>query len=376
MKVALIGPTYPFRGGISHYTTLLYAHLQRRYQTLFLTFSRKYPKFIFPGNTSHDSSDMQLSETEAIPIIDWASPFSWFKTGLLVARWSPDMVIFPWWMWGWAIPFYIIGRVVSLKNSATILYICHNVIEHETSFWKKLLSRLALSIGGAFIVHSGQDYEDLKRIFPNARIEVAFHPTYEAFKHSTLTKKEARKKLGLGVKFKKVVLFFGIVRPYKGLIYLIEALPMIAAQIPDLCLVIAGEFWESKKAYLQRIAELQIEDNVRIFDQYVPNEDVATYFLAADLVVPPYISGTGSGIVQIAFGFDKPVIASSVGCLSEVVNHGKTGYVVNAADTDAIVDAVISFYEHNQEEIFAKNIRNGRARFSWDKMVDKIASVC
>jgi glycosyltransferase involved in cell wall biosynthesis len=318
---------------------------------------------------------MMLSETEAITIIDWANPFSWLKAGVLIARWSPDIVIFPWWMWGWAIPFYIIGKVVISKSTAEILYICHNVIEHESSFWKKLLSRLALSIGGAFIVHSGQDYENLRRIFPNARMEVAFHPTYEVFKHSTLTKREARTKLGLDAQFKKVVLFFGVIRPYKGLMYLLEALPKIIEQMPDLYVIIAGEFWESKETYLQRLGESEIENNVKIIDEYVPNEEVATYFSSTDVVVLPYVSGTGSGIAQIAFGFNKPVIATRVGCLPEVVEDGKTVLLVEPKNPAEITDAVISFYKHDMGHRMASNIRRSRRRFSWSNMVSSIEEV-
>jgi glycosyltransferase involved in cell wall biosynthesis len=376
MRVALIGPTYPFRGGISHYTTLLYAHLRRRHKMLFCTFNRPYPKSIFPGDPSPDSSHMQLSEIEAIPIVDWANPFSWFKAGLLIAQWSPDLVVLPWWMWGWAIPFYVIGKIISLKTNAKILYICHNIIEHEAAFWKNVLSKLALSIGEAFIVHSQEDSENLRRIYSNARIKVNVHPTYEVFNQNIMTKQEARKKLSIDARFKKIILFFGIIRRYKGLTYLIEAMPRIITEMPDTCLLIVGEFWENKDVYLQYIEEMRIGDNVMVIDGYVPNEDVATYFSAADIVVLPYVSGTGSGIVQIAFGFDKPVIATSVGCLPEVVIHGKTGYIIDAMNGDAIADAVVSFYEHGEEETFVKNIKEERMRFSWDRMVETIESFC
>ena len=375
MKIALVGPTYPFRGGISHYTTLLHAHLNKKHRTEFYTFSRPYPKLLFPGDASHDSSRMQLSDTEAIPIVDWANPFSWFKTGFLIARWLPDVVIFPWWMWGWAIPFWVIGRIVSLRENTKILFICHNVIEHETAFWKRVLSKLALSVGDNFIVHSQEDYENLKRIFPDAEVALNVHPTYEVFKQSDMTKENAREILRIGTKFKKTLLFFGIIRSYKGLTYLIDAMPIIISKIPDICLLVVGEFWENKQEYLQRINELQIDGNVKVIDEYVPNEDVAVYFSAADVVVLPYASGTGSGIVQIAFGFHKPVIATAVGGLPDVVVDGKTGYLVKPRNSEEIADAVISFYRYKMEPKMIRNIMLNKDKFSWSRMVSTIESV-
>ena len=137
MKIALIGPTYPFRGGISHYTTLLNSHLQKKHQVQFYTFSRPYPKLLYPGNASPDQSTMRFSNKNTISIIDWANPFSWIKTGLLIIRWSPQIIIFPWWMWGWAIPFWVIAKIASLRNKVKTLFICHNIIEHEAAFLEK-----------------------------------------------------------------------------------------------------------------------------------------------------------------------------------------------------------------------------------------------
>lgn len=375
MKIALIGPAYPFRGGISHYTTLLYGNLLKKHQVRFYTFKRPYPKMLFPGDASNDPSRMQLSDIDVIPSVDWANPFSWFETALSIARWLPDIIIFPWWMWGWAIPFFVIGRIVSLKADTKILYICHNIIEHETSYWKGILSRFALSIGDYFIVHSQRDYTNLKSIMPEAKVRVSFHPTYEVFRNNGATKESARSKLGIDNKFKKVLLFFGIVRPYKGLNYLIEAMPKILAEFSDLCLIIAGEFWEQDDNYLRLIEELRIEDAVKVISEYIPNEEVSLYFSATDVVILPYVSGTGSGIVQIAFGFNKPVIATKVGCLPEVVTHGKTGYLLEPNNATAIAKAVISFYKMGKESSFVSNIAHQKHEFSWDGMVKAIESI-
>ncbi len=374
MKIALIGPTYPFRGGISHYTTLLYRHLQKNHEVRFYTFSRSYPTLLYPGDASSDQSEMKLTSGDTVPVIDWANPFSWVRTGLQIIRWTPHVVIFPWWMWGWAIPFWTIAIVASFRKKTRILFICHNVIEHEAASWKSGLTKFALSAGNSYIVHSQSDYENLRTLFPDAPIAVSFHPTYSVFKQESLSKEKARRKLGINGKVKNTILFFGIVRPYKGLSYLIEAMPQIIAEIPGVLLIIAGEFWGKEERFLSRIRELHLDDSVKVINEYIPNEEVGTYFSAVDIVVLPYVSGTGSGIVQIAFGFNKPVIATKVGCLPEVVGDKRTGYLVEPMDSQAIADAVVSFYRENKEDEFVSNISREKERFSWERMVATIES--
>ena len=209
-------------------------------------------------------------------------------------------------------------------------------------------------------------------MYPDAEIAENAHSTYEVFMQSAMTKDNAREKLSVCSKFKRILLFFGIVRPYKGLTYLIEAMPGIISEIPDVYLLIVGEFWESREVYLKRINELMIDDHVKVIDEYVPNEDVAVYFSAADIVVLPYLSATGSGIVQIAFGCGKPVIATTVGSLPSVIIDRKTGYLVHPRDSEEIADAVISFYKRNMGHWMASNILRSRRRFSWDNMVNSI----
>ncbi len=372
MKIALVGPTYPFRGGISHYTTLLHMHLQRKHQVKFYTFSRPYPKKLYPGDASFDNSEMKLTVKDAIAIVDWANPFSWIKTGLLITKWSPHVVIFPWWIWGWAVPFWTIARMVSLMKNAKILFVCHNVVEHEHAFWKTLFSKSALSAGDSYIVHSQSDYENLKKMFPDAKVTMNFHPTYEIFNQKSIPKEEARRKLKINAKFKKILLFFGIVRPYKGLRYLIEAMPEIISELPDLCLIIAGSFWEGKKSYLKSIEEYVLNNNIMIFDNYIPNEDIAIYFSAADLVVLPYVSATGSGVTQIAFGSNKPVVATSVGDLPHVIEDGRRGLIVPPKESASLVHAVIKCFTNNLLESFVENIKVDQYLFSWDNLTEVI----
>jgi glycosyltransferase involved in cell wall biosynthesis len=207
----------------------------------------------------------------------------------------------------------------------------------------------------------------LRELVPSANITHAFHPLYDFF-NRTLSKTEAKRRLDLEG---DTILFFGFIRPYKGIDDLIRAMPLILKQ-RRITLLVVGEFWGGREAFDKRISELRIEDAVRVVDKYVPNEEVELYFSAADLVVLPYISGTGSGVIQAAYGFEKPVVATRVGSLPEVVEDGKTGYLVNPRDPQALAEAVARFFAEKKEAEFVKNIRRTKEKFTWGQIVTLI----
>jgi glycosyltransferase involved in cell wall biosynthesis len=239
---------------------------------------------------------------------------------------------------------------------------------HESRFFDKLLTRMVLRLGDYYIVHSKEDEVNLRSMLPGSIIRRQFHPTYDAFNSDGIVSEPCQK--AIAVK-SPVILFFGFIREYKGLKYLLAAMPAITDTIP-LTLLIVGEFWKDKVVYLKMIDDLGIGAHVKIVDAYVPNEDVDQYFNAADLVVQPYVSATGSGVVQMAFGFNKPVVATAVGSLPEIVEDGKTGFVVPPADPFAIARAVIRFFDENKAVTFGENIKNQQYRFSWEYLVNGI----
>jgi glycosyltransferase involved in cell wall biosynthesis len=223
-------------------------------------------------------------------------------------------------------------------------------------------------MGDYFFVHSESDGRRLKELVPSALITYAFHPLYDFFDTGMLSKPEARAKLNLQ---EDTILFFGFIRPYKGVENLLRAMPRILKQ-RRVTLLVVGEFWDGREAFTRLIAELKIEDAVKVVDRYVPNEEVGLFFSAADLIVLPYTSGTGSGIVQIANGLEKPVVATRVGSLPEVVEDGSTGYLVNPGDPEALAQAVIRFYAEEKEAEFIDGIRRRKDRFSWQNLVTLI----
>jgi glycosyltransferase involved in cell wall biosynthesis len=234
------------------------------------------------------------------------------------------------------------------------------------------LAKMALKKGDGFIVHSEEDLQDLQTLVHQPKVRKAAHPSYDVFKLDNTDKETSRSKLGLSG---RVILFFGLVRAYKGLNYLLEAMPEVRKRIPDANLVVAGEFYDDKNKYVEQVKSLGIEDCVIIHDNYVPNEEVGSYFTASDVVVLPYVSATQSGIVQIAFGFNRPVITTDVGGLPEAVKDGVTGMIVPSADSNALADGIIKFFEEGRGEYFAQNIAQSCAEFSWDRMVETIESL-
>jgi glycosyltransferase involved in cell wall biosynthesis len=371
MKISVIGPTYPFRGGISHYTTLLVKTLRQKYNLQFLSFKRQYPGFLYPGRSQIDRSRKVL-RTDSKPVFDPFDPFSWLVMVGKIKQFKPHLLVINWVTSFFALQFGLIIYFIKKLTNAKILIICHNVKQHESTPGEHILCKMVFKNTDYFIVHSSEDESNLKKLVPQGVIKKTYHPTYNFFAFNRLENKVAKEKLGI---LGNLILYFGFVREYKGLKYLIDALPIVLKNV-DTHLLIVGEFWEDKEKYLEQIQNLGVSKNVTIIDRYVPNEEVGLYFSACDMVVLPYISATQSGIIQIAYGFTKPVITTNVGGLPEVVENEKTGFIVPPRDSKALAEAIISFYKERREKDFANSIVEEKEKFSWDRMCKVIESFC
>jgi glycosyltransferase involved in cell wall biosynthesis len=369
MKIDLVGPSYPFRGGISYYTTLLFKHLKAKHQTRFYCFRRQYPRFLFPGNTDREESRFTLREEESQPVLDALNPLTWLKVAGRVIRDRPDLTIFPWWIMYWTPQYLTMIFLIKLFSKTKILFLCHNVTEHEAHFLKTSVSRFVLSQGDGFIVHSSQEKENLKALIGKSRVTVTHHPTYEVFNTAPVPKTSAREKLGLSDE--KILLFFGFIREYKGLRYLIEALPLILTRF-KVRLLIVGEFWEDKKRYLRLIRKMGVEQHITMIDRYIPNEDMPDYFYASDLVILPYTTITGSGLLQLAYAFGRPVVTTTIGDFPQIIADKKTGFLVPPQNAKGIAEAVVDFYENYDSEEMSARIKNDKGRFSWDHLIRAI----
>ena len=369
-KIILIGPVYPYRGGISHYTGLMYRELSKKQEVEMISYKMQYPKFLFKKEQRDYKNDsFKVDGTNFM--INTANPFNIIRTAKYIKRKKPDMVIIQWWHPYFAPCYFLLAKFMGKQN---LTFVCHNVFPHERFPFDKKLTRITLRNGKHFIVHAREEEAELKQIMPNPDCQVTPHPSYNAFCFEHMTKAQAREKLGLDMD-EKVLLFFGFVRPYKGLKHLINAMPEAKKSLGDVKLLIVGEFGsaEDKEAYVSQIKNVatlspELEKAVVINDGYTPDREVEKYFAACDMVVLPYESATQSGIVQIAYGFGKPVTVTNVGGLPDVVSHDRTGYVVPPQDEKALAEAIVRYFEEDKEAEFAKNIAAEAYRFSWERM--------
>jgi glycosyltransferase involved in cell wall biosynthesis len=369
MKICLIGPAYPLRGGIAHHTSFLANALRKRHDVTLLSYTRLYPSFLFPGTTEFDTSRRRFA-SDSEPIFDPLGPRSWLRTARRIGALAPDLVIVQWWSPIFAIPVGTVIRLAKRHGRPTVLFICHNVTPHERLPGEKMLPRFAFSVADLFIVHSEEDLHNLRAIKPDARIRKLFHPMYEGF-GPAIDKEAARQRLGL---ISPTILYFGLIRRYKGLTHLLRAMPSILKAI-DCTLLIVGEFYEGREECLGLIQSLDLSASVRLVDRYVANEEVALYFSAADLVVLPYTSATQSGVVTIAYSFERPIVTTKVGGLPEVVIDGRTGFLVGPADPAALAEAIVRYYREGREAEFVEEIRKVRERLSWERFVEAIEAL-
>lgn len=366
-KVVLVGPVYPYKGGISHYTGLMYRALVKEYNVIMVSYKMQYPRILFKKEQKDYANDVfKIDETNYW--LNTANPFNIIAVAEKINVLRPDMVIIQWWHPYFAPCYWILAKC--LKNTKK-LFVCHNVFPHERFPFDRRLTKMTLKKGDYYIVQSKQDEEDLKTIIQEPIYERTVHPTYNVFKFDNLSKERARQLIQIKQK-DKVLLFFGFVREYKGLQYLIKAMAKIKGKIENLKLLIVGDFGNDKQNYLDLITENEVEDVIEIYDGYIPDREVEKYFIASDLVVLPYKSATQSGIVQIAYGFNKPVIVTNVGGLPDVVIDGKTGYVVEALNPDKLAEAIVRYFENDMEQEFVEGVKSEAYRFSWDRMVEVI----
>ena len=367
-RLCLIGPMYPYRGGISHYNTRLMKELSKSAEVQAINFARLYPGFLFPGKTQLDESAQPLA-ADSVRLIDSVNPLTWVRAGVRAARSKPDVVLVQWWHPFFAPAMFTISLVVKLMRRGKIIFICHNVLPHETSFVDRALARLAFALVDGFIVQSREDREALRTIRPDAAAAIHPLPLFDFFRTGSLTRGAARATIGEAEG--PLLLFFGLIRGYKGLSYLIEAMPLIREKVPARLLVV-GEFYEDTVPYTALVDRLGLGGVVRFENRYIGNEEVEAYFVASDLVVLPYVSATQSAIVQIAISFDRPLVVTAVGGLPEAVSHEKTGFVVPPRDHAAIAAAVIRFFSEGWAARMAPWFESEKRRFSWTAVVEAV----
>lgn len=365
MRICLIAPLPPFRGGIAKYCYSLAQELEKRHDLLLLSYQRQYPELLYGRKSQEDPAvdrDRILREFRQLSYdIDSAQPLSWLRTAKRIAAFNPDMVVFPWWVAYWA-PMYLYLNHFLKRKGIRVLFLCINVFGHEDNPLKKLLTKSILGRAGNFMVHSEQEKRELLEINPQATVKKHLLPLFE-YDAGVLP-------VPPGHDHPLQLLFFGFVRHYKGLDVLLKAIGLLKRC--DISLRIAGEFWHDKQRYLTLISDLGIADKVEIIDRYVPDDTMSSYFTSADLVVLPYRETITSGVVATAYGYKRPVLATNVGGFFEVIQEGVTGKLVAADDPQALAEGIEWFLANRQID-FAANITKFTAQtMSWRSLVDMI----
>lgn len=369
-KMVLIGPISPYKGGIAHYTDILKSKLELQYDLLTMSYSRQYPKILYPGSEQREEDSKLINSEKVKYNIDTINPINWIKVAREINKYKPKKIIFTWWH-PYFTPVYTILLLLINKKDTEIIFICHNVLPHDKFPLSEFMVKMVLKKADQIIVHSNTDFDKAKRLLKDSNVIKSFLATFEDYNTEYIDRKTACTKINIDSN-KKNVLFFGFVREYKGLIYALEAISLLKDEIENINLIIAGDFFDKKDFYLNKIKELDIEQNVSIFSEYISDEDVKYYFYASDIVILPYISATQSGIAQMAYGFNKPVIVTDVGGLPEVVDENKTGYIVKSKDSEALAEAVKKYYENKDKIDFEANAKEKINEFSWDTYIENI----
>ena len=372
-KVVIIGPAHPLRGGLATYNERLARAFQDNGDEVeIVTFSLQYPDFLFPGQTQY-SSDPAPTHINIKPLINSVNPISWIRTGNYLRRQKPDMVVFRFWLPFMGPAFGTIAWLVALNKHTKILAITDNVIPHEKRIGDVPFTRYFLSACQGFITMSKAVLHDLVKLQPTKEKQYHPHPLYDNFGEQ-IEKQKAKKILNLHPDY-NYILFFGFIRAYKGLDLLMEAFAdKRLAQLSNLKLIIAGEFYESPEPYNQIIKQYQLEDRIVRATDFIPNSQVGAYFCASDLIVQPYKHATQSGVSQIAYHFNKPMLVTNVGGLAELIPDGKAGYVTPTEPT-AIADAILDFYQNQREVYFTSQVQELKKQFSWQSMINTIKQV-
>lgn len=366
MKIFILGPAYPYRGGIADTNESLARAFQKKdHDVKIITFSMQYPDFLFPGKTQY-SADQAPDDLTIERWINSLNPFSWFQTAQKIKKENPDLLIVRYWLPFLAPCFGSINRL--LRKKIKIIGFCDNVVPHEKRFADHQLSKYFIDSCEAFISMSTTVRKELSD-FTNKKCLVIPHPINSNL-GTRIDKNEAKRKIGLETGH-KYLMFFGLVRKYKGLDLLLESMRLEKIRNQDIHLLVAGEFYEDKEEYLQFIKENDLNEKVHIVDSFIPSEEIKYYFSACDLVVQTYHTASQSGVSQLALNFDSPILVTDVGGLSETVEHNKMGYVVQK-DSEKIQEAIIDYFENEREKTFSEYIRKVKSKYSWSNFVDQL----
>jgi D-inositol-3-phosphate glycosyltransferase len=371
-KIFVIGPAYPLRGGLATFDELFCRSLNDLgHEAEIISYSLQYPDFLFPGSTQFDTTGNEPKGIKIHTLINSVNPFTWIKTANFIIKKKPDFVVVRFW-----IPFMgpALGTICRRlkKKNIKVIAVTDNVIPHEKRAGDTSFTKYFIKSCNGFVTMSKAVLSDLEKFTNSVHKKFLLHPLYTSF-GEIVEKKEARKKLNLNPD-EKTVLFFGLIRHYKGLDLLLEAMGDARVKEMNIKLLVAGEFYEDKKPYSDIIEKNNLQNSVILCDAFIPNEEVKYYFSAADLLTLPYRNATQSGVTQVAFHFEKPVVVTNVGGLSEIIPHNKCGYVVES-NPKAITDAMVDYFTNNRQPAMSAAMKEEKKKYDWSIFSNEIVNL-
>jgi glycosyltransferase involved in cell wall biosynthesis len=357
-RVTIVGPVFPYRAGIAYCTTRLAEELSDGDDVTIASFKRQFPQRFYPGSSDVDPSLESKRPAGARFKLDIVNPFTWLREGLTLRRSKPDVVLFVWWIWVWALPYLVIAALLSRQTRVVLQ--CHNISDKEPAAWKSWLTRRVLRRADALIVHAHSEAREARRRTAN-RVAVieTFLPVHE-LGTAIVSREEARKQLSLEG---NVALFFGHVRPFKGLDLALRALPLAKTSV---LLAVAGEvWWDHEREYRELVSTLGLADRVRLDFRFIPDSEIALWFAACDVVLTPYRTEAQSGVAMTAFHFGRPVIATRVGGVPEIVHDGQNGLLIDPESPESIAAALDRFFGEADRAAMEAAARESAAKYSW-----------
>jgi glycosyltransferase involved in cell wall biosynthesis len=371
MQLALISAAPPYRGGISKHTSILVEKLSQNHSVDVINYSRQYPDFLFPGKTQY--LDDKSENDNSSRMIDSINPLTWFSTGNKLAKKNYDLIIFRFWNPFFAPALGVIAGIIKKKSSHTkLMSLCDNILPHEKTPLADFLTTYLFDKLDGHVVQSSQTENELQEVVENPVYEKRLHPIYTNFPKK-IDKITARKKLGLSAK--NIILYFGIIRDYKGFDILLNAIAELKDSGLDFHLLAGGECYGSDEKYTQLISNLGISDYITWHNKYIPDSEVSNYFSVADVVALPYRTASQSGVTQIAYSYDLPVIVTKVGGLPEIVDEGQSGFTIEPENPTELANILEKNLEAGTFLEMAAYIKKFKQKFSWEYFVNGIELV-
>lgn len=373
MKIVLLGTAYPYRGGLATFNERLAREFMAEgHEVELWTFTVQYPSFLFPGKTQY-SSEVAPTDLFIRRELNSCNPFSWYSVGRELRALAPDMLVCCYWMAFFAPPYAVVEQIVKSNGKTRCVSLVHNMIPHEPTILDKLFAPYFVRKTDGFVALSDSVVTDIETLDKENKPKSFYpHPIYDHY-GELMTHELACAELGLDSD-RRYLLFFGLVRAYKGLDLLLDAFAMVKDELKNVDLIVAGEFYEDEDKYRTQIEQNGLSERVIVRNEFVPDADLRKYFGACDLVVQPYKSATQSGVTQVAFHFEKPMLVTNVGGLGEIVHNGKMGYAC-AVDSNEISRCILDYYNNNRQSSFVEYLKSEKSKYSWQGLVDKFMSV-